>query len=244
MNHQIINKGETNYPARLLGMKPFMDVALNEDFDSPERLYVSGACLDLLNAEKTISVVGTRSPFYKAFEIGELIGKLAASRGITIVSGYATGIDTSGHLGAMDSQGNTIAVLGSGINVRVPQKPSLERYVIEKGIFVSEQENPNEPRGYKHLMSRDRITAGLSDAIFVIDTDPKGGAVHTAMTGKEQGRKVYAIDWDSLEKYKSKHLGGNPQVISDGIATAIPILDAEERFEQHIVQILEELLHR
>ncbi len=244
MSYQTISKNESNYPERLAIMKLFFDPVLKGDFGAPDNLYVDGNSLDLLNANTTISVIGTRSPFYKAFEIGELVGRLAASRGIVVVSGYATGIDMSGHLGAMDAQGNTIAVLGSGIGIKAPQKPSLERYILEKGLFISEQDNPNEPRGYKHLMTRDRITAGLSDAIFVIETDPKGGAVHTAVIGQNQGRKIYTIDWDSSEKYKTKHHGGNSQMITQGVAEPVPILDAEESFEQSFIQILEELLHK
>lgn len=243
MKYQIVEKGNPNYPRRLLEMKPFMDDVLEEDFDSPEKLHVGGEGYpNLLNPLKSISIIGTRSPFYKAFEIGELIGRLAASKGIVIVSGYATGIDTTGHLGAMDAEGKTIAVLGSEINVRHPEKPALERYILGNGIFISELDDPDAPREYKHLMARDRITAELSDAIFVIETDPDGGAVHTARIGKEQGRMVYTINWDESPKYKGKHQGGNTKMISDGIAKPIPILDADKEFETEIQKVFEGIL--
>ncbi len=243
MNYHIVEKDSPNYPRRLLEMKPFFDDVLKERFSSPEKLYVCGAGYpNLLNPLKSISIIGTRSPFYKAFEIGEMVGRLASQKDIVIVGGYATGIDTAGHIGAMDVEGQTIAVLGSGIYVKHPEKPFLERYVLVKGIFISEQEYPYEARDYKPLMARDRITAGLSDAIFVIETDPDGGAVHTAKIGKEQGKKVYTINWDESPKYREKHQGGNTKMISDGIAEPIPILDADEEFETELQEVLEGIL--
>ncbi len=157
---------------------------------------------------------------------------------IIVVSGYAAGIDTSAHLGAMNAHGKTIAVLGSGINVKAPEKHPLEEYILENGVFVSEQNNIDEPRKYEFLMARDRITAGLSDAIFVIETDCNGGAVHTAIIGKGQGKKVYAIDWKNLPDYSSNVRNGNAQIISDGIAAAISILDAGKEFETEITHVL------
>ena len=242
MNYKIVEKGNPNYPRRLSAMRPFKDDVLGEDLDSPGKLYVCGSGYsEILNPVKSISIIGTRSPFYKAFEIGELVGRIAATKEIVIVSGYATGIDTTGHLGAMDAKGQTIAVLGSGINARNPEKPALERYILECGIFISELDDPNTPTEYKHLMRRDRITAGLSDAIFVVETDPDGGAVHTARIGKKLGKMVYTIDWDSSKKYKSKHQGGNTKMISDGIAEPISILDADKEFKRELDRILEEI---
>lgn len=242
MEYKIISKNDSEYPSKLLKMKPYVDPVLGGNFDLPEKIFVTGKLpLEKLNSSTSISIIGSRSPFHTAYEIAELIGRIAASLNLIVISGYATGIDSAGHLGAMDGLGNTIAVLGSGINVRHPEKPALERYILENGLFISEQQDPNNPREYNNLMARDRITAGLSDAIFVVETDLDGGAVHTAKIGLDQGRKVYTINWDSNVKYNGKHLGGNTKMISDGIAEPIDILDAGEEFEDKIRKILIEL---
>jgi DNA processing protein len=229
----MIHKTDREFPARLLQIRGF-DQTLNQPLESPERIFTAGAETAVLNSARTISIVGTRSPFYKAFEIAQWVGRLAASDGILVVSGFATGIDAAGHYGAMDAEGKTVAVLGSGVNVRQPVKSALERFVLRNGLFISEHEDPNTPREYTHLMARDRITAGLADVIFVIDTDPNGGAVHTARVAQCFGKRVYALDWSASPKYRDMSQGGNQLLINEGVAYPVSVDGLDSDVERRI----------
>ena len=204
--------------------------------DPPPFLYIHGVAG--LNDLKTLAIVGTRSPFYKAFEVAWLIGRVAGELGYTIVSGYATGVDTCGHMGAMDANASTIAVLGSGINRKLPSKQALERYVLSHGLFVSELDDPNADREYTHLKARDRITSALSDVVIVVETDKGGGAVRTAKYASQQGQRALAIEWADSEKYHNKVRDGTAYAIEKRIAEALPILDAGNNFSNHLRQIL------
>jgi len=237
-----IHKTDRAFPVRLLQLDGFdyvIDEGVFEKDDSrplkcPEDLQIVGSDAALLNATRTISVVGTRSPFYKAFEIAQMVARLAVSEGILVVSGFATGIDAAAHYGAMDAKGKTVAVLGSGVNVRQPTKPALERFILDNGLFVSELCDPEAPREYKHLMARDRITAGLADVIFVIETDPVGGAVHTAKIAHSLGKPVYAINWSSSPKYRGKSQTGNKLLIDEGVSAGIPLDGSDNDVEASI----------
>ena len=182
-----LSLSDDDYPARL-----------RDALQNPPPLWIHGQ--GRVNPEKTVGIIGTRSPFYKAAEIAQVIGQTYGEAGYTVVSGYATGIDTFGHLGAMDTKAPTIAVLGSGILKKQPPKPALERYVLSSGLFLSAISDPNKERAYKDLMDRDAITAALSDILIVVETDAAGGAVHTAGIASRQGRQVYAIVWSKDRK--------------------------------------------
>jgi DNA processing protein len=173
-------------------------------------------------------------------ESTQTIARIAAESGYTIVSGYATGVDTFAHIGAMDAETPTMAVLGSGILRKEPLKPALERYILSSGIFVSELDDINAERAYKHLMARDRITSGLADIVIVVETDAAGGAVHTAGLAFKQGRQVYAVVWSGHEKYRGlAQCLGSDALVQAGIAQPLPVLDAGENFEQQVRAIFE-----
>jgi len=206
--------------------------------DRPDFLWIHGS--GSLNPTKAVAIVGTRSPFYKAMEISQTTARIAGELGYTIVSGYATGIDTFAHIGAMDTEAPTIAVLGAGILQKEPCKPGLERYILSNGIFVSELDDVNAERAYTHLMARDRITSGLADIVIVVETEAAGGAVHTAGLAFQQGRQVYAVVWSENKKYRelAQYLGSDA-LVQAGIAQSLPIFDAGKDFEQQVHAILE-----
>jgi predicted Rossmann fold nucleotide-binding protein DprA/Smf involved in DNA uptake len=120
MTERQVARSNVEYPHRLDGIDGM-----------PDTLWVHGAVS--LNPDRTVAIVGTRSPFYLSTEVAQAIGRITAKLGYTIVSGYATGIDTAGHWGAADEDAPTIAVLGSGIRQKDPLKPALERYILSKG---------------------------------------------------------------------------------------------------------------
>ena len=102
-----VARSDAEYPHRLDGIDGM-----------PDTLWVHGTVS--LNPDRTVAIVGTRSPLDLSAEVAQAIGRVAAKLGYTIVSGYASGIDTAGHWGAADENASTIAVLGSGIRQKEP----------------------------------------------------------------------------------------------------------------------------
>ncbi len=213
-----LSPSDKDYPARL-----------RDALQEPPSIWIHGQGTS--NPEKTVGIIGTRSPFYKAAEIAQAIGQKYGAAGYTIVSGYATGVDSFGHIGAMDASAPTVAVLGSGILKKQPPKPALERYVLSSGLFLSAVSDPNRERTYGELMARDVITAALSDILIVVETDAAGGAVHTAGIASRQGHLVYAVVWSKDEKYsKLADCLGSDALVQAGIAKPLPIVDAGKEF--------------
>ncbi len=217
MTERQVARRDAEYPHRLDGIDGM-----------PDTLWVHGAVS--LNPDRTVAIVGTRSPFHLSAEIAQAIGRVAAKLAYTIVSGYATGIDTAGHWGAVDEDAATIAVLGSGIRQKEPLKPALERYILSKGVFVSEVPDPNARRATKHLLARNRITAALADVVIVVETDPAGGAAATARFACEHERKVYAVVWHGHEDYEDSRHRGSDDLVVQGVARPLHVLDDRKKY--------------
>jgi len=146
----IITKNDKEYPESLKYIT-----------NPPEKLYVKGN-VDLLK-QKILAIVGSR----KCTEYGGIIAKQMACElgefGITIVSGLACGIDTEAHLGATNSKGNTIAVLGSGIDNIFPEENiELAKQIVNSGGLIVSEYEPNEKWQSKYFPIRNRIVSGLS----------------------------------------------------------------------------------
>ena len=158
--------------------------------DAPMVIFMRGA---LKRAdEQAVAIVGTREPTPSAVEAAHTIGRELASRGVTIVSGLALGIDTAVHRGAVET-GRTLAVLGSGIRFIHPRENAeLAEEIISGGAVLSEL-HPNTPPKGQNLMARDRIISGLSRAVMVVEAGEKSGSLDTASKAKKQGRLVFAI---------------------------------------------------
>lgn len=176
-----IGRGDVRYPG-----------ALERIPDPPAGLYCRGntALLDTF----CIAVVGTRlASDYGHRVAADFAGALAAD-GITVVSGMALGIDAIAHRAALDAGGNTIAVLGTGIENLWPKENERlgERIIEEGGLVVSE--HPGAKPGNKGAFpERNRIIAGLSKGVLVAEAAVKSGSLITARLAAEQGRDVFAV---------------------------------------------------
>ncbi len=157
----------------------------------PSVLFYKGN-IDLLNSS-CVAVVGTRTCSRYGKECAERIASELAEYSITVVSGMATGIDAYSHQAALDAGGNTIAVLGSGINKAGPvQNLGLFSRIVEKGLVVSEYDADYVGTKYS-FPERNRIISGLSDAVIVVEAAKKSGALITADRAVEQNREVFAV---------------------------------------------------
>ncbi|MBN1121974.1 MAG: DNA-processing protein DprA [Anaerolineae bacterium] len=160
--------------------------------DAPPVLFVRG---ELRREDaRAIAIVGTRQPVQEALMLAEHLAFELAQRGWIIVSGMAIGIDTAAHSGALKAAGRTLAVLGSGIqNIYPRRNRSLAELIVGSGALLSEV-LPDAPVSRQGLIARNRITSGLSRAVFVIQSTEDSGSINTARRARKQGRTLYALD--------------------------------------------------
>lgn len=180
--------------------------------DAPILLYFKGDTD--LNAEKIIAVVGTRKATDYGKEICEELIAGLASHNVLVVSGLAYGIDIAAHKAALSQKLNTVAVLGHGLDIIYPQqhKSIANKMIAQGGLlteFVSHSEFIKE-----NFPKRNRIVAGMSDAVVVIETAVKGGAMITAKTAYDYNRDVFAIPG----KVKDLYSQGCHHLIKNNIA--------------------------
>jgi len=183
---------------------------LREIDDPPLVLYVRGKLP--IDPARSIAIVGTRR--------GSRYGKLVAARfasqlalkGLTIISGLAAGIDTAAHQGALDVGGLTVAVMGCGLDYPYPKRnqPLLEKIAIE-GTAISEYPLGTRPAKWT-FPQRNRILAGLSRGVIVVQAPERSGALITARLALEQGREVFAVPGNITSLISA----GTNRLIKDG----------------------------
>jgi DNA processing protein len=168
--------------------------------DPPIVLYKKGPLEAGMN---TLAIVGSRKATPEGMNLAEKIGETLSSVGITIVSGLARGIDTAAHRGALKEKGKTIAVLGCGIDICYPpENRRLFNTTGTEGLILTEYAPGEKPLPY-HFPERNRIIAGLSRGVLVIEASQKSGSLITARLGLEYGREVMAVPGSVFrEEYK------------------------------------------
>jgi DNA processing protein len=140
-----------------------------------------------------VGIVGTRKPTEYGIKWTRQISTALAKNGFTVVSGMAEGIDTESHSAAMKAGGRTIAVVGTGVDVIYPHKnKDLYQQILKSGIVISEYPAKTAPNR-THFPRRNRIIAGLSRAVLVMEAGIKSGALITATYANEFSRDVYAL---------------------------------------------------
>jgi DNA processing protein len=160
--------------------------------DSPPAVLYGRGKLEPLLPDK-IAIVGTRKASEHNAKQTRKVAYQLASLGLTVVSGMALGIDGAAHEGALEADGLTIAVLGSGVDVIYPpQHEALYRQLIEKGLVLSEFP-PGTPPVRENFPKRNRIIAGLSHGVVVAEAGLSSGALITANFAIDAGREVFAF---------------------------------------------------
>ncbi len=163
---------------------------LDEIEGPPEELWLAGR-IECLERSPRVAIVGTRSPTpYGEAQAARFAAALAL-QGIVIVSGLARGIDQAAHLAALDSGGDTIAVLGSGVDRPWPAG-DLALRMSREGCLVSELPPGRGPRRH-HFPWRNRLIAALSRCVLVVEAAYASGSLITARWAADQGRRVCAI---------------------------------------------------
>src|ERR1700688_2007582 len=177
----MVNWDEPEYPKRLL-----------EIYDPPPLLYVRGEA-GVLNRH-SISMVGTWRPTPYGNQVAERLGRDLAGRGLSIVSGMARGIDSSAHHGACQaSNGATVGVLGTGVDVIYPKEnKKLFAEVEKRGALISEFPLGTHPAP-ENFPVRNRVVAGMSLGGVVAQGAQYSASLITARLGMEFGREVYGV---------------------------------------------------
>lgn len=200
------------YPERLRKIK-----------DKPVLLYYRGILPDF-NNRLCITTVGTRRMTDYGKQSAYTITYDLAKCGTVIISGMALGVDGMCHRAAIDAGGQTVAVLGCGINrVYPPEHDFLMNEIIACGAVITEFKPSTPPAGFNFPL-RNRIMSGLSQGTFIIEADKKSGAMITARTAIFQGRDIFALPGKVGEMNSS----GTNSLIQQGakmVTTALDILD-------------------
>lgn len=202
---------------------PDYPIFLRHIHDPPPVLYVYGRLYpDSLN----IAIVGSRNPTSYGRTVTERISSDLAQRGFTVVSGMARGIDAAAHIGALTAGGNTIAVLGSGLDTIYPAENKRLFYrIAESGAVISEFPFLTRPEAHNFPI-RNRIISGLALGTVIVEATHKSGSLITARLAAEQGREVFAVP-GSITSFKSM---GTHRLIKQGA-----------KLVEHMEDIVEEL---
>jgi DNA processing protein len=159
-----------------------------------------------------VAIVGARRATAYGLEVAERLASDLAARGVTIVSGFARGIDTAAHRGAIAAGGRTIAVLGAGIDVLYPpENRILAREVIARGALVS-QFAPGTPPLPHNFPTRNRTLAALALGVVVVEAAERSGSLITAGFAGDLGREVFAVPG----KITSATSAGTHRLLRDG----------------------------
>lgn len=200
-------------------------VNLRNIYDPPLALYVRGGFE--ARDRRGVAVVGSRQTSYYGREMSRRLGFQLAYAGMTVISGLARGVDTHAHEGAIAAKGRTIAVLGSAIDrVYPPENRLLADRVAESGALVSEFPLGTEP-DKQTFPIRNRVVAGLSLGVLVVEAPKSSGALITARMALDQGRQVFAVPG----RVDTPHSRGCHQLIKDGARLVEGAEDVLAEFE-------------
>lgn len=176
----------------------------------PSELYAMGRAAGL--AQPRVAIVGTRASTAYGERITRSLTRTLARAGVTVISGMARGIDGAAHRTALEEGGNTVAVLGTGIDIPYPAgHRQLHRAIAERGLVVSE--NPPGMKAHQGAFpKRNRIIAALAPVTIVIEAGFRSGALNTASQALELGRIVAAVP-GPIDSEQSR---GSNQLLRDG----------------------------
>lgn len=212
---EIVTPNDEAYPERL-----------SDIVNPPAVLYVRGS-MEVLNSDLPIAVVGTRNMtvYGKRHTFDFAYGM--AKNGVTVISGGALGVDSTAHSGVLQAGGQTVCVLGCGIESGYLRDNKPLRELISKhGALISEYP-PDYPASRYTFPARNRIISGLSKGVLVVEAGERSGALITANLALEQNRDVFAVPGDIASPYSK----GTNELIKQG---AKAVTDFSEVLSEYI----------
>jgi len=202
----IIHLGHELYPSRLIALL---------GNKSPPILFCSGE-LSLLNA-RSVSIEGSRDASEEGLSLSSRFAAELALRGFNVVSGYARGIDTNAHLGALMEDGTTTIVLSFGI-CAFSKKKVFEDVRWEGNILVVSQFHPTEVWRVRNAMARNELVNALSEAVVIVEAAENGGTFNSGKVALKCGLPLFVVAPDAFEKVPV----GNQRLICMGAQTITP----------------------
>lgn len=170
-------------------------------------------------AERAVAVVGARNASMNGRRLATVLAREIGRGGYAVVSGLARGIDGAAHEGALES--GTVAVVAGGIDVIYPpEHTDLYHRIAEAGAIIAEQPVGTTPQA-RHFPSRNRIIAGLSLGVLVVEAASRSGSLITARRALDQGREVFAVPGSPLDP----RCGGTNGLIKEGAAFLVESAD-------------------
>lgn len=212
---KIVTVSDRSYPKRLRKID-----------STPSVLYYKGD-ISGIDDRRAIGIVGSRRPSEYSRMVASGIAAALSKHGYDIISGFAEGIDICAHMTAVKNGARTYAVLGAGIDVMYPRSNEVfKRYIAQSGAVISEYPPETKPLPI-HFLQRNRILAGLSQGIAVIEAGAKSGSLNSASHCREQGKTVFAVPPADLfdERYK-----GNIDLIRNG---AVVLMGAGDIYNEY-----------
>ncbi|MDO7905844.1 DNA-processing protein DprA [Paenibacillus sp. JX-17] len=217
----LLQQGGISYVTALDDDYPYL---MKETVEPPWVLYLKGKA-ELLHS-LSVAMVGTRVPTAYGRKVGEMLAEGLSRAGITVVSGMARGIDSVCHQAALEHHGQTIAVLGTGLDrIYPPEHTGLYHRIAEEGLIVTEYPLGTKPHPGLFPL-RNRIIAGLSKGTVVVEADLRSGSLITADAALESGRDVFAVP-GPITSPKSQ---GCLNLIKQGAKTVTNIEDILEEY--------------
>ena len=193
----------------------------------PLVLYVKGELTP--EDSLSISLVGSRNAKDYGRKVSYRLGYQLAQHGVTVVSGFAKGIDTAAHRGALEAGGRTIAVMGNGLSVIYPAaNRDLVKKVEASGALVSEFPIGVKPKP-SNFPQRNRIISGLTLGTVVVEASNRSGALITARLAGEQGREVFAVPGEIFSELST----GTHRLINNGAKLINSVDDLLNELPQH-----------
>lgn len=206
---------------------------LKEIYDPPWVLFYRGN-IRLLNSTPFLSIVGSRKTSVYGRKVTEQFTAQLVGDGWGIVSGMALGIDTVAHQQALQDDGLTVAVLGSGLNVIYPsQNKRLFEQIVSNGLVLSEYP-PNTKPHPSFFPQRNRIISGLAYGTLVVEASEQSGSLITANFALEQGREVFAVPGSIFDTHSR---GTNQLIQKHGAKLVMHPADIFEELSEVVPQI-------
>ena len=214
----------------LVGASPSYPDLLRGLPDAPPALSMRGA-VELLHGP-AVAIVGARNASAHGCVLARRLAQELTAAGMVVVSGLARGIDTAAHEGALAAGGGTVAVIATGLDIAYPpENAALMAEVAAQGTVVSERP-PGAVARAKDFPRRNRVIAGLSLGVVVVEAAPASGSLITARLALDYGREVMAVPGSPMDP---RHRGTN-QLLRDGahlIENAADVLAVLGPMAQH-----------
>lgn len=218
-NIQIVTRDEELYPDRLRHI-----------YAPPAVLFYRGD-ISGIDDRLSIGIVGARKASEYSLKVAAGIARVLGRQGFDIISGFAEGIDICAHTHAIESGAKTYAVLGAGIDYDYPKPNSKYRdAVIENGALITECVPGTFP-AQPNFIKRNRILAGLSMSVAVIEAGERSGSLNSASHATSQGKTVFAVPPCDIFDPRYK---GNTELIREG---AVPLMGARDIFSEYCMNI-------